>query len=84
MKIFLAASAYLLPIGAAAGIAYLFWGILLHWIIAQIPAGASWAFLAKLASIVAVGYLGGVALPLGVLIFGCIVITGIISAVMSN
>ena len=81
MKFLLSLLLYLFPLGAAAGTAYLMWKVLLGWILAQIPVGVSWAFFAKMASIVFVAWFGGIGIPIAILIFGFIAVTGLIAAI---
>ena len=47
-----------------AGVAYLAWGIILPWLLVQVPATAQYYGVFKIACYLIVAYFGGVGLPL--------------------
>jgi hypothetical protein len=69
----------LVPAAMAAGVAYLMWGVLLGWLFSLIPAGVAWAFLAKILCLVLVAYVGGIGLPLVILVLGYMAVFAILA-----
>jgi hypothetical protein len=57
----------LAAIGSAALVAYLIWGMFLGYVISMAPANVWWW---KPLCVVAVGYFGGIAIPLMILFMG--------------
>jgi len=53
----------------ALGVAYLIWGQLVPYVAGLIPEG-DWAPLMRVCTYVAVGFLGGVGLPIAILVIG--------------
>ena len=53
----------LVGLALSAAVAWLMWGPLLHWMWRQLPQN-EWAGILKIGCAIAVGWLGGIALPL--------------------
>lgn len=52
----------------SASIAWLFWGLLYHFLLSLIPATAEYGWIGKILITIIVGWMGGIAVPLILLV----------------